>query len=113
MANLDVCVRLLPAPDALQEISVVRRSIRFATHLFAGRVTRPEELPSIALAQHEHSLGAVESVPIFVAFLHVGRPDSLLEDELLLSSAGILEDDLLRVGKLLIVIKEVFAAYRR
>ena len=50
---------------------------------------------------------------VFVPFLAIRRPDALLENDLTalpnLTVAGILEDDGLCVGKLLIVVEEEFA----
>ena len=46
-------------------------------------VPRAVQLPADRVADDQHPLGAVEGGAVLVAFLHVGRPDPLLEDELL------------------------------
>src|SRR5690349_18171243 len=92
----------------------MRRAIRFAGHFLARFVARAKQLPAAALAENQHSFGAVKGIPVFVTFLHVRRPDALLEDELLftLAFAVIFEDDVLRVGKLLLIVEEKFSAKR-
>ena len=93
---------------------MVRRQVGRAGPLRDQLVPRAVELPADRVADDQHPLGAVEGGAVLVAFLHVGRPDPLLEDQLLarpgLAVVGVLEDDVLRVGELLVVVEEVLAA---
>ena len=93
----------------------MRREVGRALAGGDGLVLGLEHLPAGFLAANDVALGAIPSVTILVAFLHVGSPDALLIDELLLFAARQipLEDARLRVGELLVVIEEILSTQRR
>src|SRR5688572_26609492 len=115
MADLDVSIGPFPVLDALEKIAMMRWPIWFAAHFITRLVARAEQLPAVPFAENEHPLGAIERIAVLVTFLHVGRPDALLKDQLLLRFAftGVFEDDRLRIGKLLVVIEEILSTNRR
>src|SRR5205823_6089278 len=88
----------------------VRRAASFLPRL----VPLAEDLEADAVADDDQPLGAVESGPVLVPFLHVGGPVPLLEDKLSLAArlavAGPFEDAVLGVRELLIVVEEELAS---
>src|SRR5262245_18639417 len=114
VADFHVGVGRAAIADAVEEVLMMRLQVRAAGSLLSRRVFHAKDLPAASFAENHVTLGAVEGIPVLVTFLHVGRPDPLFEDELLRTSilavARIFEDHGLRVGELLIVVKEVIPA---
>jgi hypothetical protein len=113
----DVGMGLAAVADAIHKVAMVGRQVGLAARHFLNQlIAWTKNLESAPLAQKHHAVGAIEGIPVFKTFLHIGRPDALLEDELTLvanlSVARIFEHDVLRVGELLVVVEEVFAAHR-
>src|SRR5206468_1239634 len=100
-----------------QEIRVVGHKVGRAGLCGNQLVARAVQLPAFRVTNNQHAVGAVKGRAVFITFLHVRRPDALLEDELLLLARfaldWILEDGALRVRKLLVVVEEVLAAEAR
>lgn len=69
------------------------------------------------MTEDQHALRAVECRTVFVAFLHVRRPDSLFKNHLFAAPRfvceGVLANRILRVRKLLIIVKIVFLTEAR
>src|SRR5262245_2994421 len=114
MTLLDVRVRPLPFADAVEEVLMMRGQIGPAAgELLQRRVLRAERLPC-AFAEDHVALRAVERDAVLVALLHVRGPVPLLVDELSFVAdravAGVVEDAVLVVRKLLVVVEEELAA---
>ena len=66
------------------------------------------------LAQKHDAVRAVKGVPVLISLLDVRCPDALLENELVRfagrTARPVLEQDILRVGKLLVVVEKVFSS---
>src|SRR5262249_19840050 len=111
--GLDVGVELLLlAPNAVKKVLMVRGQVRTSGLLGNQGVSRTVDLPPDRMPDDRHPLRAVEGRTVFVSLLDIRRPDPLLENELLFHRfAGnrILEDRILRIGKLLVVVEEVLA----
>lgn len=111
------CPHSAAAADAVQEVLMMGRQRKRSGCARTRLVARQCHLPAVLFAQDHHALGAVEGVAVLVAFLEVRRPNPLFEDQLpglrLLTVARVLEHDVLRVGPLLVVVKEVLAALLR
>ena len=116
MADLDVGIRRAALADAAEKIVVMCPQIRRAPHLLPQLVARAVQLPATVLAQKHDAVRAVKGVPVLISLLDVRCPDALLENKLArFAGRGVrpvLEQDILRVGKLLVVVEEIFPAQR-
>ena len=115
MVDLDVGVGTRSGLDAVPKVGVMGGEVRAAAGGFFDQlVARAVEFVAPDLAEDHHPVGAVVGVAVLEAFLHVGRPDALLKDQLLGTSrfggSGVLEGDVLRVGPLLVVIEVALRA---
>src|SRR5687768_8651152 len=113
MADLDVGIGAFIRSNALEKITVMGRRVEGTGHGFSRFITRTKELPSFMFPQNHHSFSPVPGIPVFMSFLHVGRPEALFKNQLLLATFVIvLKEHILGIRELLIIIKKVFTSHR-